>query len=179
MEENQRFSYSCCLSTTPFIYETIPDRLRHLAAADQDREAFVFYEFSKQRKSLTRKQLLDQATIAAENFVKYGVEKGSTVAICMTNSLEMLTSNLGVIMAGGVPFYVSANLKDGSDLAEFINNLEAKFLIIDTNTGDENWKVLENIWPEGQSRSEVTPCLEMVICNGKVERETETRKRLS
>jgi acyl-coenzyme A synthetase/AMP-(fatty) acid ligase len=179
MADNHRLSCSCCPSTTPYIYETIPDRLRHLAAADPDREAFVFYDFNKQRKSLTRKQLLDQATIAAENFVKYGVEKGSTVAICMTNSLEMLTSNLGVIMAGSVPFYVSANLKDGSDLAEFINNLEAKLLIIDTNKGDENWKVLENIWPEGQSRSKVIPCLQMVICNGNIDRETETRKRLS
>lgn len=161
------------------MYETVPDRLRHLAAADPNREAFIYYDLTQTRSSLTRKQLLEQSTNAAKLLIQSGLKKGSKVAFCMNNSLEMLITNMGVIMAGGIPFYFSANLKDGSDLVEFISNLEAEFLFLDTHSDNENWKVLEHIWPSGEKRSKTVPTLKMVVCNGRNFKETETRLMLS
>lgn len=172
-------SYLCTPNTVPYMYETVSDRLRKLAAVAPDREAFIHYGLNKKRSSLTRKQLLDQSVKTAKILVQSGLKKGSTVVFCMSNSLEMLVTNLGVIVAGGIPFYLSNNLKDGSDLLEFINDLGAEFMFLDTKIDDENWKVLGNIWPLEARRSEMAPSLRMVICNGKAFEETETHKQLS
>ena len=107
----------------PYMYQAIPDRLRCLATEDPERVAFVFYNFDGQRQAITRNNLYKNAELLAKHFVSLGMRKGSWVGICMNNSINTLYVIHGVFLAGGIPFFLVTNLKDGSDLIETMNDM--------------------------------------------------------
>ncbi|KAL4221499.1 hypothetical protein ACF0H5_019756 [Mactra antiquata] len=161
-----RLSYIHQPVTFQYMYETVTDRLRILAEEDPDREAFVFYGYDQKRQSLTRKEILDLSTNTAKHLILSGVKKGTHVAVCMSNSIEMLVAIIGVTLAGGIPFFSPGNLKDGTDLIDMMNTLNGEFLIIDASKGDDNWNIIENIWPRSEKSSEKVPSLKMILFNG-------------
>lgn len=172
-------SYLYTPNSEPYIYATLPERLHFLASEDPDRDAFVFYNLKKERECLSRKQLLDQSTNVAKHFVKCGVKKGTPVAFCMNNSMEMLIAVFGVTIAGGVPFYTSPNMRDGSDLIDMINSLKGELLVIDTTGNDDNWTMLENIWSEKSQTSEKVPSLNLILYNNTIPRTSSCDSRKS
>ena len=42
-------SYMCTPSTTPYIYQTVPERLCFLATEDPGRVAFIFYDMAGEK----------------------------------------------------------------------------------------------------------------------------------
>ena len=160
------------------MYQTIPDRLRCLATEDPERVAFVFYNFDGQRQAITRNNLYKNAELLAKHFVSLGMRKGSWVGICMNNSINTLYVIHGVFLAGGIPFFLVTNLKDGSDLIETMNDMNGEFLIIDASDGDPIWKILEKIWPTTEEKSKTVPCLKFIFCNGCIYETKNRRFRL-
>lgn len=118
------------------------------------------------RSSITRQELFQKSTNVAKKLVTLGVSKGTTVAFVMRNSLAMLTISLGTTLAGGIPFFMTGSLKDGSDLIETMNFLKAKVLMIDVGIDDDNWDIMRCIFPAGAVRSEIVPSLNSVFYHG-------------
>ena len=48
--------------------------------------------------------------------MQQGLRKGGMVGVCMNNSLDTLYAIFGIMLAGGIPFFIAKNLKDGSDM---------------------------------------------------------------
>ena len=159
-------SYICAPSQRPFLYETVPDRLRKFAREDPDRDAYVFYGRKFKRIPVTRKQVFDTSVKFAKTLVNMGLQKGDRVGFCMNNSIEMLHATMAVITAGGVPFFLTTNLKDGSDIIRNLLSMESSMLIIDAQVNDDNWKILESLWPRGSNESRSVPSLKYIVCNG-------------
>ncbi|XP_053379142.1 long-chain-fatty-acid--CoA ligase-like [Mercenaria mercenaria] len=164
-----KLSYSSCPMNEPFIYQSLPDRLRMLAEEDPAREAFVFYSNEEKRQALTRKEVLDKTVHLAKRLVHLGLEKGNKVAFHMNNSLEMLICNMAVVMAGGIPFFLSSNVKDGSDIIATIRHMEGEFMFIDANEGDANWLIMNTLCPSGHKSPEDAPSLKSIIFNGRAD----------
>ena len=81
-------SYLCTPYTTPYIYQSVPDRLRYLVDEDAERLAFVFYSMKGERIAVTRGQLYEKASTVAKVLYQLGVRKGTPVAVCMNNSVN-------------------------------------------------------------------------------------------
>ena len=173
-----RLSYICNPMNTPYMYQSIPDRLRCLATEDPERMAFVFYDFDGNRQSVTRREVYKRSEQLAKHFVGFGMRKGSWVGVCMNNSLNMLYVIFGVSLAGGIPFFLATNLKDGSDLIENLNDMKGEFLIIDASEFEPNWDILDKIWPTGEPVCDVVPTLKCVICNGRIPTQLKSRVSL-
>ena len=150
----------------PFIYETVPDRLRKLAEDDPEREAYVFYGYEFKRVPVTRKQVYDTAVKLGKTLVNMGLKKGDRVGFCMNNSVEMLHATMAVISAGCIPFFLTTNLKDGSDVIQTLFAMNCSMLIIDARVNDDNWKILESLWSRGSNESKSVPSLKYIVCNG-------------
>ena len=148
------------------MYESITDRIRCLSTEEPEREAFVFYDVNGERKSVTRRALYQTSTLLAKHFIHFGMRKGSWVGLCMNNSLNMLYVVFGVSFAGGIPFFLATNLKDGSDVIEQMNDMKGEYLMIDAEVSDPNWNILETIWGTNKQSSECVPALKHVVCNG-------------
>lgn len=164
---HSKLSYVAKPGLRPYLYETVPRRLEALARENPDREAFIFYDIHKKRSSLTRKELWDKSLNVANHLVTLGLEKGSPVAFCMANSLEMLVLTMGVTIAGGIAFYFNSHLKDGSDMIETMNFLKGEMLVMDADYGDDNWNILQKLWPAGETSCSTVPSLKNIIFNGK------------
>ena len=162
----EKLSYVHTPSKAPYTYQTIPDRLRYLATEDPNLLAFVAYGYSGERQSVTRQELYERSLSLAKHLTELGVRKGSMVGVCMNNSMNMLYSIFGVTFSGGIPFFMSTNLKDGSDLIDTMNDMKSEFLIIDADESDVNWKILDKIWPLDIDKSEKILSLKRIICNG-------------
>lgn len=160
-------SYSSCPMDEQFIYQSLPDRLRMLAEEDPNREAFVFYSKELKRNVLTRKEVLEQTTHLAKRLVHLGLEKGDRAAFFMKNSLEMLICNMAVVSAGGIPFFLSSSMKDGSDLMATLRYMEGSLLFIDAFEDDNNLELLKRFSISGDNPSEEIPTLKSIIINGK------------
>ena len=160
-------SYICTPFTDPYIYASVPDRLRFLVEEDPDRTAFVFYNFEGDRVSVTRKALFEKSLSLAKTLNQLGVKKGTPVAICLNNSINTLYAIFGVTLAGGVLFSIATNLKDGTDVIERLTDMEAEYFIIDASADDINWTILDGIWPPNDELSKHVPSLKSIICNGK------------
>ena len=172
-------SYICTPSTDPYIYESVPDRLRLLVEDDPERTAFVFYSLEGIRVSVTRKELYEKSLSLAKTLYQLGVRKGSPVAICLNNSINTLYAIFGVTLAGGVLFSIATNLKDGSDVIERLTDMVAEYFIIDASAGDVNWVILDAIWSPSAVSSDQVPSLKSVICNGKEFVDTKGRLHLN
>ena len=159
-------SYICTPFTDPYIYESVPDRLRVLAEDDPDRFAFVFYSMEGERVVVTRKELYEKSLSLAKTLHQLGIRKGSPVAICMNNSINTLYAIFGVTLSGGILFSIATNLKDGSDVTERLKDMEAEYFIIDASVGDINWNILDRIWSPDAASSTHVPSLKSIICNG-------------
>ena len=172
-------SYICTPTNTPYMYQTVPDRLRILANDDPEREAFIFYSMGGKRTSVTRKEVYQKSLKVAKCLYRIGVRKGTPIVICMNNSLNALYVEYGISIAGGILYPIAANLKDGSDIIDSIDDTKAEYLIIDANVSDQNWDILEGIWPSDRQSSEKAPTLKRIVCNGSSFNETIGRHPLS
>ncbi|XP_052775828.1 3-[(3aS,4S,7aS)-7a-methyl-1,5-dioxo-octahydro-1H-inden-4-yl]propanoyl:CoA ligase-like [Mya arenaria] len=174
-----KLSYASKPKTSPYIYKTFVDTLCELAKDEPERTAFIFYDLNHVRSSLSRQELLDRATESAKKFVKMGLVKGTTVGVCMNNSLEMLILNIGIMIAGGIPFFFQTNLKDGSDVKDIFNLLGGELLITDAGPGDENWMIIDKVWPFNEDKCSLIPSLKTILFNGKEQPDINSTMRKS
>ena len=174
-----RLSYLCSPLLNPYVYQSVPDRLRILAMENPLKEAFVFYTMDGERQFVTRGELYQTSISLGKHFIKLGMRKGSMIGVCMNNSMNMLFVNFGIALAGAIPFFLATNLRDGSDIIDTMNEMKSEFLIIDSNESDENWNILENIWPAGSLSSSKIPSLKQIICNGRISNTRSSKLELS
>lgn len=104
-------SYLCTPYTTPYIYQSVPDRLRNLVNENAHRLAYVFYSIKGERIAVTRRQLYEKALLIAKVLYRHGVRKGTPGAICMSNSINALYVIFGVFLSGGIIFWIVPNLR--------------------------------------------------------------------
>ena len=171
-------SYASTPLVGGYMYESLPERLRKLAEEDGSREAFVYFDRNWKRTAISRKDIHDRSISLAKVLVNQGLSPGAKVGFCMTNTINMLIANMAVVCAGGIPYYMGTNLKDGSDVIHMMNDMKSELFFIDTEVGDANWKILEHIWPEKMPKSATVPSLKAIICNGKVPDDITSRQTL-
>ena len=148
------------------LHTCIPERVRCLATVEPNLPAFISYDNAGKRRAITRQELYEQSVLVAKNLTELGVEKDAMVGVCMNNSMNMLYAIFGVAFSGGIPFFLSTNLKDGSDLKDTMNDMKSKFLIIDADESNVNWNLLDKIWSLDMDKSKQIPSLKKIICNG-------------
>ena len=71
----------------------------NLLAGKDTREAIVFYDESKERQSLSLKELREKVITLAKWLTKNGVEQGDRVAVLATNSPVFLSYQLPLFLA--------------------------------------------------------------------------------
>ena len=175
----EKLSYVHTPSNASYMYQTIPERVRCLATEEPNFPAFISYDNAGKRRAFTRQELYEQSVSLANNLTELGVEKDAMVGVCMNNSMNMLYAIFGVAFSGGIPFFLSTNLKDGSDLKDTMNDMKSKFLIIDAEESDVNWNLLDKIWSLDMDKSEQIPSLKKIICNGTKIQEGSVKSRIS
>ena len=74
----------------------------NLLAGKDTREAIVFYGESKERQSLSLKELRKKVITLAKWMTKHGVEQGDRVAVLATNSPETIISMLATAALGAI-----------------------------------------------------------------------------
>jgi len=74
----------------------------NLLAGKDTREAIVFYGESKERQSLSLKELRKKVITLAKWLTKHGVEQGDRVAVLATNSPETIISMLATAALGAI-----------------------------------------------------------------------------
>ena len=74
----------------------------NLLAGKDTREAIVFYGESKERQSLSLKELREKVITLAKWLTKNGVEQGDRVAVLATNSPETIISMLATAALGAI-----------------------------------------------------------------------------
>ena len=74
----------------------------NLLAGKDTREAIVFYDESKERQSLSLKELREKVITLAKWLTKNGVEQGDRVAVLATNSPETIISMLATAALGAI-----------------------------------------------------------------------------
>ena len=161
-----KLSYVSTPITTPYMYQTIPERLRRLATEDPERLAFIFYNMDGQRIPVTRKEIYQKSVSLAKSLYNLGVRKGTPVGVCMNNSVNTLYVIYGVSLTGALMFTMATNLKDGSDITGTMNEMKAEYLIMDASVDDANWTILNRIWPADMNSSAKIKTLKSIICNG-------------
>ena len=74
----------------------------NLLAGKDTREAIVFYDESKEKQSLSLKELREKVITLAKWLTKNGVEQGDRVAVLATNSPETIISMLATAALGAI-----------------------------------------------------------------------------
>ena len=133
-----KYSYLNYPAKRPFVYETLTDRIRTLAEEKPEKDAFIFYSYSLERTTITRKGLVEKCLNLAYNLVKLGLKKDDLILVGLNNSVELCVTLFGIMFAGGTQYHISQNGKDDSELMDTIERTKSKYLIMDENS-------LENI----------------------------------
>ncbi|CAI9723267.1 acyl-CoA synthetase [Octopus vulgaris] len=105
-------SYCHTPSRHPLNFATIPEKLHQLAIEDPEKDAIVIYDSKLQRTSFTRKQLYDETESVARALVKQGIKKGDRIALCVSNCVEWIAYDSGIMMAGGCSVRLFAGQAD-------------------------------------------------------------------
>ncbi|XP_029636916.1 putative acyl-CoA synthetase YngI isoform X1 [Octopus sinensis] len=152
-------SYYHRISNRPMCNDTIPGRLYQFAKANPNKEAIVYYDTKFQRTSITRKQLYDGTEQFAKALVKQGIKKGDRIALCVSNCVEWMVYDSGIMMAGGC----SVRLWAGQ--ADFLPMLEDCVAIIFDSDPTFHSKLLKvaDVFENGNVVSEVFPNLRLAI----------------
>jgi fatty-acyl-CoA synthase len=162
------FSYKHTVPSTPFRYETIPDRIQHWANVSPDKEAYVFVGMGGKRRAITCAELYSQSARCARGLVKLGVSKGDIVSMIIPNSIEGLVCNFGVLLAGAIAYNIGFSKTDGSDVVSILRKLgDCTTLIVNPGKQDSNWKIchriIEGIFKDGTATSSNIPSLKYLI----------------
>eukprot|EP00106_Octopus_bimaculoides_P013004 XP_014780446.1 PREDICTED: oxalate--CoA ligase-like isoform X2 [Octopus bimaculoides] len=152
-------SYYHRISNRPMSNDTIPGRLYQFAKANPNKEAIVYYDRKFQRTAITRKQLYDGTEQFAKALVKKGIKKGDRIALCVSNCVEWMVYDSGIMMAGGC----SVRLWAGQ--ADFLPMLEDCVAIIFDSDPTFYYKLLKvaDIFENGNVVSEAFPNLRLAI----------------
>ncbi|XP_014780452.1 putative acyl-CoA synthetase YngI [Octopus bimaculoides] len=152
-------SYCHTPSKHPLNFITIPEKIRQFAIEDPEKDAIVFYDSKLQRSSFTRKQLYDETESVAKALVKQGIKKGDRIALCVSNCIEWIAYDSGIMMAGGC----SVRLFVGQ--ADFLPMLEDCVAVIFGSEPTFYNKLLKvaNILEDGTVISETFPKLRLAI----------------
>ena len=157
-------SYAQTPMLEPFMYCSIPDRLRYHAKNTPDKAAFIIHSSSGDRNVYTCEEIFEQSLIFAKGLVQLGIEKGDTIGLAFHNSLEWIVSTFGIQMAGGIPLYMSYKYKDGRDIIQVLQiSKNCKALIMDYGKAD----LLKNIvdFEAAEFKSNCLPSLKFVALN--------------
>lgn len=97
-----------------YTYETIPERIQKLAEEKPDKIAMVVYLSKDERYEITRKELYEKSLQFAQVLIKLGIKKGDRVAYCVSNCIDWMVYDVGIMMAGAVSVHLlmgSADVK--------------------------------------------------------------------
>ncbi|CAI9726604.1 acyl-CoA synthetase [Octopus vulgaris] len=142
----------------PAVWQTIPEKLKCLAEEQPNKLAFVVYKEKDDRQQLTRKEVYDGTVKFAKALVKLGVKKGDHVALCISNCVDLIIYDTGIIMAGAVSLRLS--LKSG-DFKDIFSGCKA--VIFDSKDSLDKFCAIAQISDDGKVTSEIYPELKFVI----------------
>lgn len=125
---------------------TLPSFILHACELYPEATALVF-----DSTSYTYLQLLHLSTLFAQHLIKSRVKPGSIVPICITKSVEMIFSMLGILLAGGGYLCFEPTLP-GKRQEGILNELKRKRLlsrvgIVQSEQKEmwSDWKVFEQV----------------------------------
>lgn len=104
-----------------------------------DKPAVIF-----QGEEYTYKQLLRSGNRVANALCKHGVGPNIPVALIMSNSLEYVISDIGIILAGGTKVPLNDMLGE-KEIKHILQDSEAKVAIIDSNYIEMMAKIKDNV----------------------------------
>ena len=99
---NNRLSYICKPRTTPYVYQTVIDAIREHEQQTPEKEICIEHSVEGKRRVLTYRKLVIDAQNVAQYLLYKGIRKGDHVGLFGLNSLELITADVGVAMAGAV-----------------------------------------------------------------------------
>ena len=137
-------SYVSSPALWPYLYETIPERVRHWSNEMPERNAFIFWDTLEKRHTITCRELYEKSTTFAKFLVACGIQKGDIVGVCIANSLDWLVCELGTIASGAVSLHLNVSERNAHDIIEKLNLSECKALLMDTHSDSLSgiWKAL-------------------------------------
>ncbi|GFR62277.1 long-chain fatty acid--CoA ligase [Elysia marginata] len=123
---------------------TLVDRLLFWRDQQGDTDAFVFYDSNIKRFALTRKELVDLASRFAYILKSSGIGHHDVVANTLSNSLERVVTDMGIILAGAAPINAIPSLTSGEVFFSTSRRSEAKAVIIYPCASDNSdWKLIK------------------------------------
>ncbi|XP_014779992.1 putative acyl-CoA synthetase YngI [Octopus bimaculoides] len=148
-----------------FMYQTIPQRVNQLAQNDPDKPAIVVYKNKEDRQQITRKQIYDGAVKFAKALINLGIQKGELVAYSVSNCVEWLIYEIGIIMTGAISVKVMLGLADFKTVL-----YGCSLVVFDSKYIWENFLKIADISDNGKVSSEIYPNLRLAIAVSEAER---------
>ncbi|GAB1606487.1 uncharacterized protein LOC115215238 [Argonauta hians] len=139
-------------------WQTIPERLKSLAEENPEKCAFVMYQDKYNREEITRKMLYDGTVKFAKALIKLGVQKGDYVAVCISNCVDLMIYDSGVIMAGAISVRLSISTGNFNSLLH-----GCKIVIFDSEEAVKKLRAIAEIYDNGKVKCEIYPELKFVI----------------
>ncbi|CAI9723264.1 acyl-CoA synthetase [Octopus vulgaris] len=152
-------SYSHASSIRQLCYETIPQRLFRYALEDPEKVAFVYYDNKMQRTQITRRELYEGTEAFAKFLVGKGIKKGDRIALCVSNCVEWMTYDSGIMLAGGCSVRLWAGQ---ADFLPMLEDCVAAIFDSDPTFYNKLLKVAD-ISENGKVASETFPNLRLAI----------------
>lgn len=144
--------------TISYVYETIPERVKKLADEDPDKTAFVIYLSKEERYEITRKELFDRSQKFARALLKAGLKKGDRVAFCVSNCIDWMSFDVGIMLAGGIAVHL---LLGASDIKVALAGCSA--IILDVKERWNDFMSIAQIHEGGKVTSETCPSMKLAI----------------
>lgn len=141
-----------------YSYETIPERIQKLAEEKPDKIAMVMYLSKDERYEITRKELYDRSVKFARCLLKLGIKKGDRVAYCVSNCINWMAYDVGILMAGGISVHL---LLGAADISKALDS--CTFIILDAKDHWDDLLSVAEIHPGGRITSDTCPSLKFGI----------------
>lgn len=165
-QQHLTFSYAYHGSTEPLLWETIGDRLKHIATTYPANEALVA-PWSNQR--YTYEQFYKVCRQAAKGLMSMGLKKGDRIGIWATNYPEWVITQFASAMIGAVLVTINPSLRE-HELEYVLKDSQCQSLVlIKQFKTSEYLNMFYNVCPEakyqnpGALESTAFPYLKNVI----------------
>lgn len=151
-------------------YTTLESQLKRFANESPDKEAFIILSETKQRESLTCKELYDKSVLFAKGLMKLGVRHGDIVGISYPNSKEWLISTFGAIISGAIVVHFEFKRFDGEDVVQSLKDLgNVVALIFNTGTNNDKFEICKKLYENTEEskivKSKCIPSLTRIVCD--------------
>lgn len=116
--------------------KTIIDLLENSAEKYAD-NPYLLEKKTDRYESINYRETKEEAWKVAAGFLALGIKKGDRIALLSESRTDWVTSELGVLHAGGVSVPLSILLKEGTDLKFRLEHSESRWIIVSATQLDK------------------------------------------